>query len=56
MISEPFGSLGGVMIILMWNDLGFEDIRDMCAIPLNVVVVENAVVPIGALKNTPRRE
>lgn len=38
----------------MWHNLGFEETRDVRAIPLDEV--ENVIAPIGASKNIPRRK
>lgn len=42
----------GVASVLTWNNLGFKDGGYMRVISLDRV--ENAVVPIGALKDIPR--
>lgn len=42
------------MRVLSWNNLGFEYIRDVRVISLDAI--ENAIVPMGALENIPRRK
>lgn len=52
--NEPLGGFRSVTGVPMWNDLGFKDVGDVRAIPLDRF--EDAVVPTGALKNISRCE
>lgn len=49
--NEPSGGLEGSRGALMWNNFSLVYSGGMCVVSLDMF--ENAVVPTGALKNTP---